>query len=422
VTRLLLRAPRSPFDVTTVADTLDRNLIANNSGNLVFIDASWKLLSAPGVEITADRLSTRRRDAGAINERYDAYVIPLANAFRLSFEPVLKRMTDQIRRLRIPVIVLGVGAQGSIDYGWNAIRPIERSVREFVGAVLDRSPSIGVRGEGTRAYLNGLGFRDVEVIGCPSMYLWGDHLEVERRAERLDAASRIAITISPYRQAMGPIAASALQRYPRLTYIAQDIETLALLVEGTPLRGGTPDSPVPIHPAHPLFQDRRARLYIDPWPWIGDLREMDFVFGTRIHGTIAALLAGTPATVLVHDSRTLELARYFDIPHRLLRDVPPDVDPADLYAEADFGPMITGHAARYAASREFLQRAGLEVAFDHPGAAEAFDARVAATAYPGPVVAGDQVAGPPRGPIPSARRLARRLRATAERRLPVRDA
>ena len=125
VKRILLRAPKGPFEVCSAEDTLDRNLIAENSGNLVFIHTAWKLLSAPGVEISPDRLVVRPDDADEINERFDAYVIPLANAFRLQYHDALVRTTELVRRLRIPVVVLGVGAQGTVDHGWDAIRPID---------------------------------------------------------------------------------------------------------------------------------------------------------------------------------------------------------------------------------------------------------------------------------------------------------
>ena len=241
VKRILLRAPKGPFEVCSAEETLGQNLIADNSGNLVFIHAAWKLLSAPGVEITPDCLGVRPDDADEINERFDAYVVPLANAFRLQFRDPLVRMTELVRRLRIPVVVLGVGAQGTPDYGWDAIRPIDGPVKDFVSAVLDRSPTIGVRGEATCEYLNGLGFHDVEVIGCPSMFMWGDTLDVKRKVATLDEQSNVAITISPYRAAMGRIAMAAYTRYPRLTYFAQDLPTLSLLIDGTPLPGGTPN-------------------------------------------------------------------------------------------------------------------------------------------------------------------------------------
>ncbi|HYO42449.1 MAG TPA: polysaccharide pyruvyl transferase family protein [Candidatus Limnocylindrales bacterium] len=385
MTRILLRATKSPFEVRSPRKTLDDNLIAGNSGNLVFMDAAWKLLSAPGADITPDRLEFKPRHADEINERYDVYVVPLANAFRLSFEATLVRMTEVIRRLRIPVIVLGVGAQGSPDYGFDAIAPMERSVRDFVGAVLDRSPSIGVRGEATLAYLNGLGFRDIEVIGCPSMFMWGTNLRVERRVPALDETSRIAITISPYRSTMGPIVLEACRRFPNLTYYAQDRFTLELLLKGTPLPNGTPDAAVPTHPDHPLFRDNRTKLFIDPWPWIEDLRHQDFSFGTRIHGSIAALIAGTPTTVITHDSRTLELARYFEIPYRELRRVSDGLDPVELHETADFTALNEGHAARFETFTRYMTAAGLDNAFAHEGAPEAFDARIAGTRFPGPV-------------------------------------
>ena len=64
MTRILFRTPKAPFEVHSAATTIERNLIASNAGNLVFLDAAWKVLSAPGVEIIADRLAhgpARRR-------------------------------------------------------------------------------------------------------------------------------------------------------------------------------------------------------------------------------------------------------------------------------------------------------------------------------------------------------------------------
>jgi hypothetical protein len=409
VKRILLRAPKGPFEVRTAEETLDQNLIADNGGNLVFIHAAWKLLSAPGVEIIPDRLVVQPNDADEINERFDAYVIPLANAFRLQFRGPLARTTELVRRLRIPVVVLGVGAQGTVDHGWDGLKPIDAAVKDFVSAVLDRSPTIGVRGEATREYLNGLGFRDVDVIGCPSMFMWGDTIDLKPKVAALDAHSNVAITISPYRTAMGNVAMAAHARYPRLAYFAQDLPTLRLLFDGTPLRGGTPESLLPIHPGHPFFREHRTRFYVDPWPWIEELRGFDFSFGTRIHGTIAALLAGTPAVVLAHDSRTLELARYFDIPHRLLRDVPTDLDPADLHAEADFSALHAGHAQRFETIIEYLARNGLDHVFGHDGAAADFERRIQATDYPGSVEEWWPEGGPSTAGM-AARRLRRQAR------------
>jgi hypothetical protein len=382
--RILLRAPKDTFDTQPPREVLRRNLILGNSGNLLFLGAAQKLLSTPGVEIEPDRAHVTARDAGMINERFDHYVVPLANAFRPFYEATLLQHAALLSKLRIPVTILGVAAQGTVTGDFSRLRPMERAIRTFVGAALERGPSIGVRGELTAGYLRGLGFKDVEVIGCPSMFAGGPVLPVPRVVE-LTRASRLAMTISPYTAAMAPIVQANIARYPNHEYIAQDIESMELLLWGVPWKQSRPDEPLPVHPGHPLIAGGRMRLFVDPWPWVEHLRSFDATFGSRIHGSIAAVLAGTPVVVLPHDSRTLELARYFEIPHRSVRDVAPDVDPAALLRESDFGPLVAGHPRRWRAFARYLASHRLEHVFDHPGAAEAFDARVASTPYPAPL-------------------------------------
>jgi Polysaccharide pyruvyl transferase len=388
--QLLLRARKDAFDVVTAEETLVGNLIAGNAGNLIFSGAAQRILATRSTTVTVDRFDHDPGRAGEINERYDAYVVPLANAFRPSFEPTLRRLTGLITRLRIPVVVLGVGSQADVENRTARLDAMEPAVRAFVDAVLDRSPSIGVRGELTADYLRGLGYRDVEVIGCPSLFLHGDRLRVEKRRAALGPDARIAINVSPYVKATGPIVMHHLARYADLAYVAQDRDTLELLLWGRGDEDVPAAEPRPIHLAHPLFRQGKVRFFVDPWPWFDFLRGMDFSFGTRIHGNIAALIAGTPAVVLAHDSRTLELARYFQIPHRLIRDLPPDVDAADLYDAADFRGFNDGHAARWATFAGFLARHGLEHAFEAGETEPSFEARVAATPYPPAVTVADR--------------------------------
>ena len=336
-------------------------------------------------EVIPDRLAAHRLGADEINERFDVYVIPLANAFRASFEETLVRLTAVIEKLTIPVVVLGVGVQTAKSHAPGAIRPFDDSVKAFVRAVLDRSPSIGVRGETTQAYLDELGFRDVEVIGCPSMFLHGDRLVVTKRPT-LDRDARIGMGITPRISRLGPIVSHHLERYPNFEYIGQDIEALRLLLwgESPPDDDGT--GPLPSYPAHPLVRDDKSVFFVDPWPWIDHMRRTDFVFGTRIHGSIAAVLAGTPDRPARRTMRrTLELARYLEIPHRWLGDVGPDVDAADLYDEADFGPLMTGHARRFRTFTTYLEKSGLRHVFQPGEDPSLFDAQLAAVSFPPPV-------------------------------------
>ncbi|MGW4502253.1 polysaccharide pyruvyl transferase family protein [Micromonospora sp. NPDC004336] len=380
--RILMRAKKGPFDVYSPEESHEANWIGENNGNLVFSHAAHKLLQTATAEITPTEFKVNPRDADMINERYDVYVVPLANAFRRSYAHRIELMTKLVERLKIPVVVLGVGVQTDVNGDREYLRPIDDVVTRFVKAVLDRSHSIGVRGEITEGYLRTLGFSAVDVIGCPSMFLHGDSLRVAKRKAALAPEDRVALTVSPYVKSMAKIIARHHERYPNLRYLPQDLKTLGTLLYGDAPEDRGKSSAIPIHTSHPLFTEDKVRMFVDPWTWMDYLSRFDFAFGTRIHGTITALVAGTPGYLFAHDSRTLELARYFDIPHRVMKEVPADVDAAQLYAEADYTALVEGHKARYETMLAFLARHDLGNAFADGDSAARFDARVRATTFP----------------------------------------
>ena len=385
--RILLRSGKSPLSVLSIEDALQQNVIATNSGNLVFSDAAFKILSTPGTEVVSAGTRADVSAAGRINDEYDVFVVPLANAFRPSFERQLRRLTRLVQRLKIPVVVLGVGAQAGLNYDATRLAPLTPLVKEFVSAVLDRSASIGVRGEFTEQYLRDLGFQDVEVIGCPSLFLHGDRLPIHK-AESLTPESRLSVNGSHSalrNKRLAALLARTYADYPNVRFVGQNLSEARQLHWRDLSDPNSRVTSIPTHPSHPLYQADKVRLYIDPITWIRELADVDYSFGSRIHGNIAALLAGTPATVICADSRTLELARYFEIPHHRLSDLPADMNAADLYAAADFGPLVKGHKERFLRFTGFLARNGLENTFEHGDGGAAFEAEMAKLTFAPPV-------------------------------------
>jgi hypothetical protein len=387
-----------------------QNLPGDNLGNLLYTYAVERQLSASTATVLAEPTRGRGLDPHWMQEHVDHLVIPLANAFRWSFRDRLDALSGLIEQLDLPVTVIGVGAQAAADGTWNPTTRAETdaTVRRFVTAVLERGPSIGVRGEFTRDYLLGLGFPadTVEIIGCPSMFLRGPDLALRVGAE-LSAESRVALNLSPYVAAMGPVIQHHLTRYPRLDYVAQDVHSLGLLM-GEEYGGKRADDPLlPTHADHPLIAQGRAWMALNSPTWLAELARYDFSLGSRIHGNIAALLAGTPAFVLAHDSRTLELARYHEIPHRLIGslDSAADADAARLAAEADFGPTVANHGERFRRYLAFLDQHRLPHIFAPGQSGAGFDAAVAAVDYPPVVWAGRPVPAA----VPPRRRLLDRL-------------
>ncbi len=65
--------------------------------------------------------------------------------------------------------------------------------------------------------------------------------------------------------------------------------------------------------------------------------------------------------------------------------MPSDVDAADLYDEADFGPLMSGHARRFRTFTTYLESHGLPHVFQPGEDPSLFDARLAAVRFPPPV-------------------------------------
>lgn len=390
MTEILLRAAKEPWESTSAADVLKANTIANNTGNLLFAQSVYRMLSAPEVTITPDRYSSHRTRepvayADWINDSFDHFVIPLANAFRPAFRPALRRLTRVVRRLKVPVTVIGVGSQHKLDDGI-VDGDLGRDVQGFMSAVLDRSSSVGVRGERTADFLETLGFdgNQVDVIGCPSVFMTGNPQTVVKAAPSLTDDSTIAMTISPYVGRLNAIVASHTRRYKNLIYVPQNLSDLNMMVWGEN-RANPKNRWNPTHVAHPLYTEDRMRFPLDPLTWIDYLSDFEFVFGSRIHGSIAGILAGVPTMLLAHDSRTLELAEYHAIPHLKVSELNSKSDAKELYEQTDYSEYNSRIPEIRQALVAFLEKNGLSHALNETDAAAEFDKKLDAAELPGMV-------------------------------------
>lgn len=387
-----MRAGKPPFSSISAEETLATNVIGNNSGNLLFQFSAYKMFCGKTNSVDLYGYKHNPTDADWINEQYDAFVLPLANAFRKSYLPQLKGYTDLIEKLKIPVVVLSVGAQADID-SFSKLNPVNEQVTLFCKAVLKRSATIGVRGEFTKDYLNKLGFSDVEVIGCPSMFTFGNRLP-ELRQKPLGKYSKISINATENVLKFAEAFALNVRRYKYLSYIPQNISTLKALLNTAlsdlecDLDAGLPDNL-----SHPVYHFRNPAFFLDISTWLDFMRTQDFSFGTRIHGNIISLLSGTPAHVIAHDSRTLELARYFEIPHTTLtaNTTLEDLTAERLFENSDYTGYFKNHHKRFDVFNNYLQKSGLRPDFSEAHT-NAFFGKLANIEFPAAVVPSQKIA------------------------------
>jgi len=398
--RILYRAGKAPREVASHQETLERSLNASNTGNMLFQESVFRSLAIAGHAVEPNRYRAVADDAERINASYDMLVLPLANAFRASFASTLDQMSALIERLRIPVVVVGVGVQASMDYDFSRLRPIEASVKRFLRAVLDRSASIGVRGECTAAYVQSLGFSETRIIGCPSMFMDGPVLEATRRVTSVGRDTRIGVNItskipatafSEDVSAMGQLVAAMARDHDSVLYVPQENRSLELLLHGWSPARVAEHADIPKETFDALYGKGAVRFFVDPTSWRAELREVDFVFGTRLHGCIAGILSGAPSLLVVCDSRTRELAEYFELPSLGIHELDPRFRAEDLLGRCDPGPMHRGHRARYERYLAFLDENGVphgDRLEDAAARRAGLEAELRSLPLPGPAISG----------------------------------
>ena len=358
--RILIRVIVSPFEYFTPMEAIRDDLLGDNSGNLLF---QYSVLRTVMTEEARVDFITERdmKDAAfppeKVNEEYDLVVLPFANAFRSTYARYLRRWVRWISKLKIPVIVAGIGLQDKLKPEMGESRPFDPVVKDFVKEILERSASIGVRGSITRDYLKSLGFPDssIDVIGCPSMYTYGPVLPVKERRP-LTCESRVGITgsIGNSRQLRAYLD-KIRQTFPDYYYIPQLLQDLKLIYAGEPILRPDPEKPdeaprpepgFPSTLEHPDYRDGHARYFLNLATMLDFCRTLDFNIGSRFHGGVAPVLAGTPSLFIPTDSRVRELVEYHNLPMLSYGDMLNDPDIFDIYEKTDFTMVRKGHSDR----------------------------------------------------------------------------
>ena len=375
--KILMRAGTTVLENLYATKTIFDDAIGGNVGNLVYANSVLRtLMTDEEMEIEADHYYAefgkyKDSDAERINSEYSAFVIPFADAFRSDFIRSMKRITAFIRKLTIPVIIIGVGvASGEKDF--MEPLPQDDTVKALIKEVLSRSAVVGVRGESTYRYLTEkLGFPkdSVTVIGCPSMYTFGPDLSLKKEPD-LNPSSKIIITDTRYRSP-GEYIGNDIQKfligvseeYPDFTFIPQLLRELKEIYIGAPysrdhsiLYPGNLDSP--------LFKDGRGKFFLNVPTWLDFASKADLAVGPRIHGSIVPVLAGTPALAIVKDVRMQELVSYHHLAHVDISEVHADSRLSDLVRGKDFHEFEKYQEENFLHYLDFLHKNGLKTIYD----------------------------------------------------------
>lgn len=365
--KILLWGRMIPQEACSAADILLKNKIASNPGNLLFTYSVARTVMTEDVELEAfysedvDRLLRQ----GDLSERYTCAVIPLADAFRSDFRPKLRSLTRFIRSVSFPCYIVGVGLRAKQREDIASGFVFDDDVKAFVSAVLDKSAMLGLRGAYTAEYLQGLGFvpeKHFTVIGCPAAYTRGSQC-AQVRVKPAEELKRVSVNLKPgLSKQINDLVAQGMADFEDVYFVCQNIHELWELYfpyrRSKSVRTRFP-SAYPLNRQHPLWKQGHVLAFLRAVDWMRFMQDMDFSFGSRIHGNMVAMLSGTPALVAVSDTRVRELAEFHGIPYVMAQDADLSGGIRSLYEAADFSDFARRYDQNFAHYVDFLNLNGI---------------------------------------------------------------
>ena len=310
-----------------------------NTGNLLFMSALQRIFPAP--------LLPHDYRARGIDPRRYRYIV-LSDLIWIRPHDVFPAVERLLEDTDARILPLSVGLQAPSCGERFRLHP--RTVRLL--ARLQERALLGARGEYTAAVLADHGIRNVQPVGCPSLY-WP--LRRDFRVEGCPAG--------------GPVRAAANFRtfYGRATHAERVFlrwcaDRGLRFVEQTeqPVTEEFLNGDAPFFAYIRRYLRLRGVLFADEAEWRAALSAYDFSIGMRFHGNVMAVRCGKPALFLRHDSRTAELIDFFRLPALDAEDF--DGRPLGYYGElADYSAFNAAYPARFDAFVACLRRNGFTV-------------------------------------------------------------
>ncbi|MEI8249948.1 MAG: polysaccharide pyruvyl transferase family protein [Synechococcus sp. ELA057] len=311
----------------------------DNTGNLVFQYAINHILKANKLFIAQGE---RFKFADIRQGRIDYYLMPAANHLRLDAD--WTDFNSFLRKIEVPIIVVGLGAQSQLQMTASECASSLRSnksVVDFVELLEEKAIYIGYRGDFSMEVGSSLGLSKGEVIGCPSLMINENPALGQNLRDQIDALAALAIDTpngfssflclpeSPYSFEAG--SEQAMIQRILVSYAMQNNGFLLQQSGGcdainyfTGNFGEIGHEKLAwMHDRYQVQADLQATkeffadhglIFFSAYEWIDAMNDMLFSLGSRFHGNMLSIASARPGVVIYHDARTSELAECMEVP------------------------------------------------------------------------------------------------------------
>ncbi|MFT7157088.1 MAG: hypothetical protein ACI8Q1_002103 [Parvicella sp.] len=228
------------------------------------------------------------------------------------------------------VLLYGLGAQarlGTTPHEYSADLPASLTARLY--ATAEKLNSIAVRDEFTAQVLKSLGVENVHVLGCSSIFMNASPnigaQVISKAIVALNCSEQsIKVTLNEFTHNAKSRSLTSRDlnanicflktRYSH--YLLQGRHSISCYYGESEKVGDVVAEFLSLEDADFYYECLRNRsvLFTDIPNWLSYYRTRELVVGTRIHGAILALQAGTPTVLITHDSRTKGLSDVLCVP------------------------------------------------------------------------------------------------------------
>lgn len=324
-----------------------------NSGDTVYFSAGMSyFMDLKNVTIMHKEkvIEKIKQDPDFAKKNFDIVITMVANIFSKFHRPNMLDMADFVKSLKVPVYILGAGCQSDINYSFDFLNDIKDEASLFLDSILNSGGDITLRGDFTKEALEKLGYKNLFVSGCPSLYLLGQEAHISN-----NKVSKENFKPMLCGGCVEDINKKIYRTYKSSVFFDQDVY-LKYLYKPDKLKVSEILKTTPLFLE--LYQNDRIKGFLNYYPWIREIIEnsYNFSYGKRIHGNIIALQNNIPAFVKAHDSRTREIAQFYNIPNSF--DIPFDEtkdELYDLYKELDYTKFNETYKNRFNSFVDYLE-------------------------------------------------------------------
>jgi hypothetical protein len=352
----------------------------HNIGDAFVFDSSLKLLNFEALE-ELPITSIDEAQIDRFNAEFDYVFLRGSNYVHAEMD--WSRTAEVLRRLKLPVIAFGIGAQAPVT----GKLELSEDTKTVLKLISESTASLGVRGTYSAEVLNGLGIRNVRIIGCPTAFR-NNRPDLAIRLPALDTVKQVGVTL---RREVSKHYAKDIKRY--LTFHRDLVKAMANRFEVTLMSQGEVEEKKLALGTPEQKQEGMAALRENGWAtqWYLDeqmeglyrdrmfysdvvaeyeqlVRKLDLVLGYRLHGNLMALANGTPSIYFTYDSRTVEFAETFQIPSVDVFDGK-DFRLEDYWEQGRFDRFNAAYARTYGAMSAFLSENKVDHKMAKPAAA-----------------------------------------------------